>query len=196
MGEYAKFKGHQIKIGTCEDLYYLRADQGHLVDAQRGNVNPRAADDRRVIRFRFPWPDEDHVEPGAFEAYDRAVGVYGVQPPADLEHYAVQFTAQAGYVVSLPCPEGPGAAHGLTVHRNGFAGPVKIVQQAYRNEHLALICACGGCGARYNLPTLAAAEPVIGACRAMAEDRPRDERRAAWWQAVADRIADGYRERG
>ena len=32
MGEYARFRGAEIKIGTCESMYYLRADQRHLID--------------------------------------------------------------------------------------------------------------------------------------------------------------------
>ena len=27
MGEYAKYAGERVKIGTCEDMYYLRDDQ-------------------------------------------------------------------------------------------------------------------------------------------------------------------------
>ncbi|MBA3354975.1 MAG: hypothetical protein H0U18_03355 [Pyrinomonadaceae bacterium] len=29
MGEYATFKGLSVKIGTCENMYYLRADQAN-----------------------------------------------------------------------------------------------------------------------------------------------------------------------
>lgn len=55
MGEYAMYGGHQIKIGTCEDMYYLRADQAQRVRPERGSVDPfRQAPE---IRFRFPWPE-------------------------------------------------------------------------------------------------------------------------------------------
>lgn len=54
MGEYATFRGQSVKIGTCEDMYYLRADQAHLVKPTRGSCDPRAADVQRAIRFRFP----------------------------------------------------------------------------------------------------------------------------------------------
>jgi hypothetical protein len=30
MAEYAFFMGERIKLGTCENLYYLRADQAKL----------------------------------------------------------------------------------------------------------------------------------------------------------------------
>jgi hypothetical protein len=203
MGEYALYNGKRIKIGTCEDMYYLRADQTRQVYAQQGNVNPSSSRDQKEIRFRFPWPDEDHIQPGAFENFGRAVAVYGVELPESIEHDNVQFSAQAGYLISLPCPEGPEALKNLTVHRNGFAGNFKIRQQAYRNGNLALIGSCGGCGAPFNLPTWKDAEPVVVACRAEADKALRiwissteqgDKPRAKWWDAIADRIAAGYPE--
>ena len=32
MSEYGTFKGFAIKLGTCEDMYYLRADQRHEIE--------------------------------------------------------------------------------------------------------------------------------------------------------------------
>lgn len=194
MGEYAILGNHQVKIGTCENMYYLRADQRHMVRPERGSVNPASNDHQRTIRFRFPWPDEDTVLPGAFDPYDRAVAIHGedVTLPDTLEHYAIQFVSTHGYNLCLPCPEGPKASHGLTVHRNGFAGRVRLVQQAYRNGFLVPICECGGCGARYNLPELKDAEPLILACRAEADRHQRRGESGTWWHTVADRIEAGY----
>ena len=192
MGEYASFRGQCVKIGTCEDMYYLRADQRDLVIAQPGNVRPGSAEDQKTIRFRFPWPDEDGNAPGAFEDHDRSFPVPGVRPPAGVDHYSIQFSAREGYLLSLPCPEGPPASHGLTIHRNAFQGPVRIVQQAFRNGHLALVCSCV-CGARWNYPTVAAAEPIIVALRAKGDRSPNDARR---FHEIADRIAAGYTTAG
>ena len=193
MGEYAEFNGREIKVGTCEDLYYLRADQaGRVRKTRSGHTDLADPAVLAVVRFRFPWPDEDGTEPGAFGDYGRSIPLSGLQPPADLDHMTVQFSARAGYLVSLPCPEGPAASHGLKIHRNSFAGPVRIVQQAYRGGNLAVICECGGCGARYNLPTIEDAAPVISACRVEAGKRPEDEGHAKFWGAIADRIEAGY----
>lgn len=203
MGEYAKLGSERIKIGTCENMYYLRADQIHLVRAERGNVNPASAEDQKVIRFRFPWPDEDSTKPGDFDRYDRGVAV-AAEMPAEVEHYSVQFSAPAGYLVSLPCPEKSPSTPGLDttvqlpgggsvkVGRNGFAGRVQLVQQAYRDGLLVAICRCGGCGALFRLPTLKDAEPVIVGLRAEADQRERRDESGKWWHAVADRIAAGY----
>lgn len=68
MGEYVKFKGEDIKIGTCENLYYVT--YGKYLDALkqgqlsyvRGNDVPGAyAVPDSGYRFRFPFPDEDKL---------------------------------------------------------------------------------------------------------------------------------------
>ena len=99
MGEYAMFQGEQIKMGTCEQMYYLRADQAHLVKPLEGNVDP--IKDAGEIRFRFPFPDEDHVPPGEFNDYDRTV----VLDVADADHLAKCPNARIG-VHSQRCLDG------------------------------------------------------------------------------------------
>lgn len=215
MGEYATFKGEQIKIGTCEDMYYLRADQARLVSVNRSHGDTDVIGCADAIRFRFPFPDEDHIEPGAFENYGRAVAVHGVQVPDGVEHYNVQFSAQAGYLLSIPCPEGadgctPGLqteVNGMRVARNGFGGAVRIVQQRVRNGKLVTVCACGGCGTKWRLETIEDAQPIIDACRAEGAAADRREwvsnrcegpitasSSGDWWRKVADRIVSGYRD--
>lgn len=197
MGEYAKLKGtgEEVKIGTCEDMLYLRFDQRHQVWPQSGSLNPAAAEEMAVIRFRFPWPDEDHLAPGNFDDPFRRLAVH-VPAPAEVEHGIVQFVAsREGYNVCLPCPEGPDAhSHGLTVHRNGFAGPTFLVQQAVRNGRLVAIMECV-CGRRYNLPTIVDAEPVIAWLLDEAERYTRNENytdRAEYLIEVARRLREGY----
>jgi len=85
MGEYAKHGDREIKIGTCENMYYLRYDQRHEVSALPGNVDP-VYDAERGIRFRFPFPDEDFVSPGGFIIYWRTLLIPGIVPPRDVEH--------------------------------------------------------------------------------------------------------------
>lgn len=219
MGEYATYRGESIKIGTCENMYYLRADQRHLISGYRFELD--------VERFRFPFPDEDHIEPGgAFEDHSRGVRVPGYSLPAELsgdEHGSVQFTSSAGYVLSIPCPEQygqpglrvdlgllvpPGGCEGvetaeLHVGRNGFRGHPVVRQQAFRGGHLVTLLSCNACGALHRLDTLEDAAPVIQAFRAEAERQEyrRDlavaayansDRERANLNAIADRIEAGY----
>ena len=148
MGEYAQFGGKEIKIGTCESMYYLRANQRMMVSALPGNVNPNSKD-ALSIRFRFPWPDEDQIQPGAFTDSFRAITAYGMPMPDGVDHYTVQFKADVGYLLSVPCPEG---TPNDKIARNGFQGAVRLQQQKLLADgRIVPVCCCGGCGAAWRL---------------------------------------------
>jgi hypothetical protein len=206
MGEYATHNGESIKIGTCEDMYYLRADQAEKVQPESGNVDPLR--DAAGIRFRFPFPDEDQLEPGCFDKYNRSLPLYVEQSeiPA-FDHYSVQFRADVGYLMSLPCPEAKSYA-GPVVHKNGWVGgTARLVQQRVWEGALVVVVACPGCDARYRLETLEMAEPYILAARSTADRlehaatidprrgqiSPRDwDSSINFWHMVADRMTVGY----
>jgi hypothetical protein len=203
MGEYAQYNGSDIKLGTCENMYYLRADQRHLIDGYKFALD--------IERFRFPFPDEDDVEAGAFKDHSRGVRIPGWSLPATLsgdEHGSVQFTSSAGYVLSIPCPEqfgtpgiGPVDVEGVNVHRNGFNGYPVVRQQALRGGVWVTLVSCGACGCLHRLDTLEDAEPVIEAFR---NEAAREQYRAgtielansethrAFLLEMASRIEAGY----
>lgn len=200
MGEYATYLGREIKIGTCENMFYLRWDQAHRVTSQSGNVDP--VRDRNELRFRFPFPEEDRIEPGAFEDHAKRRRIHGVTPP-DIDHYSIQLRAEAeGYNLSIPCPEGPvgdkltltgadGVEQSATVHRNGFRGAMFLVQQRWWNGLLVSVCECA-CGAKYRLETLADAQPVIDSLMAEAaeEDRVAERHNTPGNGITAERIRE------
>lgn len=197
MGEYAMCGPDSIKIGTCEEMYYLRADQRHLIQGYEFDGGER---------FRFPWPDEDNIRPGQFENYERTCALRGMEPPAWVDHYTVQFRANAGYLTSLPCPEGGDVPEGVGIMRNGFAGAVLLCQQRAYEGKLVAICQCGGCGTKWRLETMEMAEEAMVALRSEADRRIHDARVSShklserdilregdWYHKIADRIAAGYR---
>jgi hypothetical protein len=155
MGEYAYYKGKRIKIGTLEDMMLLRWDQRDKVtNSDTSLFDPNVL---AVIRFRFPWPDEDDVEPGEFGNSFRGFTLWGFKQP-EFEHGTVQFTADNGYLVNLSCPEegDEEVQRGLkdpeyVVHRNGYGGPAKLVSQAWHDGRLVGIAHCGGCRRIYRL---------------------------------------------
>lgn len=194
MGEMAKFLGQAVKIGTCENLDSLRADQMTAVEPMPGNIDP-VRDAEKGIRFRFPWPDEDEVNPGEFAQLRRSVALDAEMPPG-VEHSRVQFQADAGYLLSMPCPEG---TPNISVARNGFGGAVRLVQQRWMGGKLVAICECGGCGARFRYETFIDAAPLIQA--ALREgDRlfARSGRQVDgdFFYKIALRIAAGYKMNG
>ena len=190
MGEYALFNGESIKIGTCEDMYYLRFDQRHMVTPVEGNVDP--VKDAAELRFRFPFPDEDDKEPGDFSDHDRAVTVNCTLPcmAEKVNHRSIQFHA-TGMNVCLPCPDGTESIAGVRIHKNGYRGNVRISQQRLVDDRLLLICQCGSCGAAFRLPTLDEAQPVIDALRAIAE-RSNEKPVTGFHYAMSHRIMAGY----
>lgn len=191
MGEYATFNGEEVKIGTCENMYYLRFDQRNRVTPLPGNVDP--VRDAESLRFRFPFPDEDNIEPGAFDDYGRAVVVNCNLPcmTEQVEHHAIQFVSDRGMNVCLPCPDGKHAIEGVRIHKNGYRGNVRIVQQRLVDDKLVLICQCGSCHAAFRLPTLDEAQPVIDALRAIAE-RGNEKPVTGFHYAMSHRIMAGY----
>jgi len=190
MGEYAKYHGDEIKIGTCEDMYYLTHRDRAKVSALRGNVDPVA--DVHALRFRFPWPDEDHIEPGGpYESFGRAVAVPASFDLGELrgsfDHHTVQFVAREGYMLSLPCPEGPTPPD---VTRNGFAGALFLTaQKDVIGVGLVPILRCA-CGALMRLQDRASIEALAVAFRSEA-DRQCATKASAFYHAIADRLLAG-----
>jgi len=193
MGEYAKYNGQQIKIGTCESMYYLRADQAHLVQAMSGNVNPIT--DCESIRFRFPFPEEDGCKPGSFDDFQKTVGLYGLPVETSFEHHTTQFVSQRGYLTSLPCPETviqDAAIKNLRFARNANNGPMRIVQQKVFNGMLVTVLECGGCGIAWRLETLEMAQPVIDLLRKYTPDTEINKHDLKRYREIANRIEQGY----
>lgn len=196
MRENAKYNGQVVKIGTCEDLYYLRYEDRQKVEPMPGSLDP-SGDARFVCRFRFPWPDEDGIAaPGMDNEghdYDRFVAVPGAEVPEGVRHNSVQFKADAGYLCSLPCPESGNTPEGLTIHRNGFAGAVHLCQvKPLKDGRVVPILRCGGCGTKYRLEDTPEIEAIIAAFRSEGDRRKRMGGKAGrrwWWDQVAERIA-------
>lgn len=188
MGEYATLDGQPIKIGTCEDFYYLRWDQRDKVSGYDFTY-PGLLE---ASRFRFPFPSEDGTPPGAFEDYDRGLTLWGFAPPAELDHGLVQFSAQNGYLVSLPCPEGP-QPEGATyrIGKNGYGGAAALVQQGWRSGRLVGIARCNGCHTRYRLED--GYEDVAAVCiRSQADTRAGSREVKRDLHLTADRLLEGY----
>lgn len=110
MGEYAMHQGQEIKIGTCEDMLYLRWEDRYQVQPLRGNVDPGVD---TGLRFRLPFPDEDHLSPGYYTDAFRGQRLYngagdwlGV-PEMETKPGMMQIHHQAsGLLLNLPCFHG------------------------------------------------------------------------------------------
>jgi hypothetical protein len=120
MGEYAirSSDGAEIKIGTCENMYYLRFEDREKVQKLSGNVDPIA--DCGELRFRLPFPDEDDVQPGEYEDFNRGQRLYrqrGVGVSGYCEDWKDESTVEdpgimqlrheaSGLLLNVPCYHG------------------------------------------------------------------------------------------
>jgi hypothetical protein len=127
MGEYVTYNGDCAKIGTCEELYYIRFDgllalvTSGAVTRAVGNLEP--ADylkPENGFRFRFPFPDEDATMQPFYNgpAYNRGLLVdwpADVHVPEGCSHGQITVTAKAEgdanpnpwamAYLRLPCPQ-------------------------------------------------------------------------------------------
>lgn len=101
MGEYISYRGDEMKIGTCENLFYvsfpkyLIAMRDGLLAQVAGNETPLGyAKPDSGFRFRFPFPDEDKLPLGDIGNFDFRRGVaVKVNPDIDSflsENFAVE----------------------------------------------------------------------------------------------------------
>ena len=138
MGEYAKLCGHEVKIGTCESMYYLRLEDAFKVQPIRGNVDPR---NDLGLRFRLPFPDEDNIQTGHYEVYNRGVRLFKMvkdhmnreypteYAPAwlkDAEPGTLQLTHKSGLLLNVPCHHGVKLPEGINAHWNGKSHSMEL----------------------------------------------------------------------
>lgn len=77
MGEYAKRinDGVEIKIGTCERMYYLRYEDRNRVKRLPNSLDPATC---AGLFWRLPFPDEDAILPGEYRPHDRGLRLFRI----------------------------------------------------------------------------------------------------------------------
>lgn len=119
MGEYAKRKsdGQEVKIGTCEDMLYLRYEDREKVSKLPNSLDP--VREAGVLRFRLPFPDEDEIPIGEYKDPFRGMRLYrqcGVGQSSYCEDFkdestikqpgGFQLRHECGLLVNVPCYHG------------------------------------------------------------------------------------------
>jgi hypothetical protein len=115
MGEYAirKSDNAEVKIGTCESMYYLRYEDREKVTAQEHSLDPAKTQN---LFWRLPFPDEDNVSIGNYEQYNRGQRLYktttdgyceNFEEPELIEHPGtMQMSHESGLLLNIPCYHG------------------------------------------------------------------------------------------
>jgi len=137
MGEYAKYNNQEIKIGTCETMYYLRYEDRHKVKALKGNVNP--VRDAEGLRFRVPLFSEDGIKPGHYTSHvNDGIRLYKKQEGncidydlTDGEPGRIHFRDEtSGLQVSIPC------LHGYPTGKQDLGSDVRLGFNGYRSPSI------------------------------------------------------------
>jgi hypothetical protein len=202
MGEYIEVGGQMVKIGTCEDLYYIRFDDlREVVKTAKqigGNLEPvDYLKPEHGFRYRFPFPDEDNLGAFNYDDYDKGLLIF-LSPElapeliANLptwEHYTIAHpcnyhgTCHVNIMTTCPlCDEPP----------KNMTEPSKAVvisQQKQADGELWVVIACPYCGAKVRIDRLGALE-LASCVLAMG----KDENSSKYWREVARRVMAGYKE--
>lgn len=155
MGEYAKYNYEEIKIGTCDNMYYLRYEDRDKVQAIPGNANP-ARD--LGLRFRLPYPDEDNIEPGHYQEYNRGYRLYKKDEEADYytdfpaedltdNRGTIQLSHPSGLLINVPCHHGAKLPDidGAKVFWNGKSWSIELAFVKVTEDGVLPIIQCRHC---------------------------------------------------
>ena len=158
MGEYVKYKKECVKIGTCEDLYYVSYQKYvsmlPFLKQEEHNLPPeRYSEDNSGFRFRFPFPDEDNAEFVSHTDYNRGY-IFGVTKELALEVEHHEMSVKAGCEnsyninITIPCP----ASGKLNLNHSPINNiPMLVKQQKLIEGKLWTVLECGYCEAKFRI---------------------------------------------
>ena len=148
MGEYARRKsdGAEIKIGTCESMYYLRLEDKDKVSPMEGSGFGHY--------WRLPFPDEDNILPGDYEDYNRKERIYRendnfTDPSTANEPGTMQMHNESGLLVNVKCYHGeklPEDSKDVKFHWNGKSWFLELYCLRTDGDKVFPIVACRFCG--------------------------------------------------
>jgi hypothetical protein len=158
MGEYAirNSDGVEIKIGTCECMYYLRYEDRGKITHKPGNVDPA---NERGLFFRPPFPDENEIMPGEYDDYNRTERLYksngdGQSEPLTfdgLKPGTIQLSHKCGLLLNVKCyhgaklPEGSPEIKPFWNGKDPFALGLRHIK-LHEDGKLYPVIACRFCG--------------------------------------------------
>ena len=149
MGEYARRNSDkaEVKIGTCENMYYLRYEDRSKVSRIPGCVDP-AKDSN--LRFRLPFPDEDHFLPGTYESGFRGAPLCGFTSDHTADDVGILqiHHNESGLLLNIPCHHGerlPEIGHGMKAFWNGKGHSYELVAVKNTENGLRPVIQCRHC---------------------------------------------------
>ncbi len=152
MGEYAKFNGEEIKIGTCECMYYLRYEHRNFVQPLPHSLNPATA---KNLFWRLPFPDEDHFGPGNYEDFNRGVRLYNKEKGDFRDESALKNPgkiqlrhSESGLLANIKCYHGmklPENSDDARFHWNGKGHSFELAHIKNSDTGIRAVYKCRHC---------------------------------------------------
>jgi len=149
MGEYAirKSDKQEIKIGTCESMYYMRYEDRNKVIPIYGNVDPMK---HYNLFYRLPIPEEDHLSVGEYSYPMPTVDLIGFNDPSTVESKGlIQVTHENGLLINVNCYHGqklPESNEDVKFHWNGKnTGFVLWAIKGLKNNKTRPVIKCKHC---------------------------------------------------
>ncbi len=151
MGEYATriSDGERIKIGTCEEMLYLRYEDRAKVRKVPGSLDAATT---LGLFWRLPFPDEDGILPGDYRTHGRGERLYKLLPkdtqgwqgsvdfaPADLAENPgiMQMYNESGVLLNVKCYHGirlPDCGPDVQAHWNGISWFLELASLKNRKD--------------------------------------------------------------
>lgn len=149
MGEFAKrtSDGSTIKIGTCEEMLYLRFEDRGKVSHISGSVDVNNPEYAGQLLYRLPYPDEDGILPGDYQEPFRTLRLYDrhgndFRRPSLAEQPGIlQMTHKSGLLLNVPCYHGeklPEVGPGIKAFWNGKSWSLELAHLRAVFEDCAL----------------------------------------------------------
>jgi hypothetical protein len=164
MGEYALRKSDEveIKIGTCESMYYLRYEDRDKVSKLPNNLDP--ARDAIGLFFRLPFPDEDDVLAGDYKDHNRGLRLYQSVNAGTASAWHQDFTDEStvnepgviqlrheasGLLLNVPCYHGhklPDVVAPMKAFWNGKGHAFELAHVKATEDGVLPVVRCRHCG--------------------------------------------------
>ena len=163
MGEYVTYAGQGLKLGTCEDLMYIRHEELKKLVSQttgrQGNLNPREYLDPSCRWFyRFPVPTEDQAclnSIGARDPEPRRWFMNGAELAVEHGHTTISVSSGHSYNVNmartLPAYLARGGTPSYGAHQSRVRPRIYPVRERIMpNGELYTVFECGWCRERFS----------------------------------------------
>lgn len=130
MGEHAlRLSDRQtVKIGTCQAMYYLRWDD---IDKVRIKYDLRIPG----LWFRLPFPDEDDIEPGNYDDFNRGYRLLPYQVSGDAAPVLFEAEGSSGHPGNIQLSHGSGLLLNVACyHGSKLPGDSKDIKAGWNGK--------------------------------------------------------------